>query len=62
MGDEITNFINAYTAKVQREIEDLTAEVVYTTAVHEARASVAGLASDVRQQVEDDVAEILGIE
>lgn len=60
--NEIASFVAALTAKVQKEIADLTAEVTYTTAVHAARASVAGLAQDVRQEVEDQVADSLGIE
>ena len=61
MADEIEDFVSAFTSKTQKELADLAAEVVYTTAVHAARASVAGLAEDVRQQVVDDMADILGV-
>ena len=61
VGNEIQSFVTALTAKVQKELADLAAEVTYTTAVHVARASVAGLAQDVRDQVEDEVADILDI-
>lgn len=61
MAGEIDAFVNSFTKKIQKELTDLTAELDYTTKVHAARASVAGLANDVKQQVEDEVADYLDI-
>lgn len=59
--DKVQEFLTALQTWSQDEITRMTADIAYTTLVHAARASVEGLAEDVRKQVEDDVAEILGI-
>lgn len=61
MDDKVQEFLTAYSARIQRELTGLAEEIAFTKLVHTARGGVAGLADNVRQEVEDDVADILEI-
>jgi hypothetical protein len=62
MADEITEFVSSLSSYVQTEVARLTEDLTFTKLVHAARSSVEALAEESRENLEDKVADELGIE